>query len=67
MADPQYPDDRSRNGYLVHDARSSGRELTITAYLEGGHNPIKSKVMCRTPEQAFAMATLLMDAQLTDG
>jgi len=66
MTDKTYPDDRSRHGHLVHNAVASGREVKIVAYLEGGHNPIMSRVLCRTPQQAFTIATLLQDAMTTD-
>jgi hypothetical protein len=61
-----YPDDRSRHGHLVHDAVASGREVKIVAYLEAGHNPITSSVMCRTPQQASTIATLLRDTMTAD-
>lgn len=58
--------DRSREGYLVHDARSSGREVTVTTHIEGlqGTLPryaVESRVVCRTAEQAAELAKQLRE------
>lgn len=57
-----YPDDKSRHGALVHDARSSGRTVYVVAYLEGGTRPVESSLVCRTQEQAAEVARVLREA-----
>mgnify|MGYP001609836316 CR=1 FL=1 len=56
--------DLSRAGRLVHDARSSGRNVLITAYIEGlvgdpDRYAIESSIICRTQEQAAEVARIL--------
>jgi hypothetical protein len=56
--------DRSRAGHLVHAATSSGRTVTVTAYLEGlqgdpNRYAIESSIVCRTSEQAAAVVEAL--------
>lgn len=60
--------DRSRNGGLVHDAKSSGRHLTVTAYIEGlqgdsNRRAVESNVTCRTQEQGAEIARVLREAR----
>lgn len=66
-ADPddgsRFAADRSRNGALVHEARSSGRDLRIVAYLEGGERPVVGHVTCRTQQQAEEIARVLTEAR----
>ena len=63
------PQDRSRQGFLVHDAISGGRDLKIIAYLEGGHEgredgrPVESRILCRTSEQSREIARILKEAR----
>lgn len=61
-----YPDDRSRHGFLVHDAASGGRWVTVTAYLEGGTRPIETRLLCRTQEQAAELARVLREARFEE-
>lgn len=61
--DPEYPNDRSRHGQLVHEVTSEGRYVYIVAYLEGGDRPIKSQILCRTSEQAAEIARVLSEAR----
>jgi hypothetical protein len=58
----RYPNDRSSNGHLVHEARASGRHVEITSYLEAGETRIRSTILCRTPGQAEAIARALNEA-----
>jgi len=54
--------DRSRSGFLVHSATSSGRGVRVVAYIEGLDDPcyeIESSIICRTPEQAAEVARVL--------
>ncbi len=58
--------DRSRKGYLVHSATSSGREVTLVLYIEGLQDPRyihEQRLLCRTSEQASAIAQLLTEAK----
>ncbi len=60
--------DRSRAGWLVHDARSSGRDLSITAYIEGlqgdsSRSFTEERLVCRSAEQAAAIAKLLRETR----
>ncbi len=61
--------DNSRNGKLVHSARSSGRLVYVVMYLEGaaGHaarkpHPVECSLIARTPEQAVEVARVLSEA-----
>lgn len=59
--------DLSRRARLVHDARSSGRNVIVTAYIEGlvgdsDRYAIESSIMCRTSEQAAELARVIRDA-----
>lgn len=59
--------DRSRAGYLVHSATSSGRHVEVVAYIEGLEDPryaIESRVLCRTAEQAAEIARVLREAMV---
>lgn len=58
-----YPNDRSRHGRLVHDARPDGRYVRVTAYLEGGDRPITRDLLCRSPEQAQEIARVLRETE----
>jgi hypothetical protein len=60
--------DSSRSGYLVHDARSYGRDLVITAYIEGlegddGRVLMEEHLGTRTAEQSRDIAKLLREAR----
>jgi hypothetical protein len=62
--------DRSRNGHLVHSATSSGRCVTVVAYIEGIEDPrltIESSIICRTQEQAAEIARVLTEARFASG
>lgn len=70
MRRPAEPDvvDRSRDGFLVHDAQSEGRGLRVTTYIEGlqgdsGRLCTDERLICRTSEQSRAIAQLLRQAR----
>lgn len=60
--------DRSRDGFLVHDAKGGGRDLMITTYIEGlqgddSRRYMEERVICRTSEQSRTIAQLLRQAR----
>lgn len=65
--------DRSRDGALIHEATSSGRIVTVVAYIEAEVpiqaqtfrllHPVKSTILCRTSEQAAEVARILREAK----
>jgi hypothetical protein len=57
--------DRSREGHLIHEASSSGRDVRVVAYLEGLKRPVESRIICRTAEQATELARVLSEATFT--
>jgi len=64
--------DRSRNGYLVHGATSSGRGVRVEVYIEGllGDDPRyvqEATLTCRTAEQATEIARVLREAKTAHG
>jgi len=59
MADPK---DRSRAGWLVHEAVAVGCTVRIDTDKRGG-----SVVFCRSPEQAAELARVLNEAKWSPG
>lgn len=61
--------DESRAGRLVHHASASGRAVKVVAYIEGIDHPryeVESRIICRTSEQAAAVARVLSEARFDE-
>ena len=59
-------EDRSRAGYLIHHASSSGRDVRVVVYLEGTKPPrfiVGERLVARSSEQAAEIARVLNEAR----